>query len=34
LDELPFEGAYAIRVESLRDMLEIYQREIAIWSAG
>ena len=28
LDEMAFDGAYAIRVESLRDLLEIYQREI------
>jgi transposase len=30
LDEMPFEGAYAIRVESLRDLLEIYERELAM----
>jgi transposase len=30
LDEMPFEGAYAIRVESLRDLLEIYNRELAL----
>jgi transposase len=29
-DEMPLEGAYAIRVESLRDLLEIYDREIAV----
>jgi transposase len=29
LDAMPFEGAYAIRVESLRDLLEIYERELA-----
>jgi transposase len=34
LDEMPFEGAYAIRVESLRDLLEIYQREIAVVERG
>jgi len=26
---MAFEGAYAIRVESLRDLLEIYERELA-----
>jgi transposase len=30
LDGMPFEGAYAIRVESLRDLLEIYERELAL----
>jgi transposase len=30
LDEMPFEGAYGIRVESLRDLLEIYGRELAV----
>jgi transposase len=30
LDEMPFDGAYAIRVESLRDLLEIYERELAM----
>jgi len=30
LDAMPFEGAYAIRVESLRDLLEIYERELAL----
>jgi transposase len=30
LDEMPFEGAYAIRVDSLRDLLEIYERELAM----
>jgi transposase len=30
LDETAFEGAYAIRVASLRDLLEIYGRELAM----
>jgi transposase len=30
LDEMPFDGAYAIRVESLRDLLEIYERELGM----
>ena len=30
LDELPFDGVYATRVESLRDLLEIYDREITM----
>jgi transposase len=30
LDEMAFEGVYAIRVESLRDLLEIYERELAM----
>jgi transposase len=30
LDDMPFEGAYAIRVESLRDLLEIYERELVM----
>ncbi len=30
LDEMPFEGAYAVRVEPLRDLLEIYERELAM----
>jgi transposase len=30
LDQLPFSGAYAIRVESLRDLLELVDREIAM----
>ena len=30
LDEMAFEGVYAIRVESLRDLLEIYDREIVL----
>jgi transposase len=30
LDEMPFAGAYAIRVESLRDLLEIYERELSL----
>jgi transposase len=30
LDEMAFEGAYAVRVESLRDLLEIYERELAM----
>ena len=28
LDKMPFEGVYAMRVESLRDLLEIYDREL------
>jgi transposase len=30
LDEVPLDKAYAIRVESLRDLLEVYDREIAM----
>jgi transposase len=30
LDKMPFEGVYALRVESLRDLLEIYDRELAV----
>ena len=30
LDAMPFEGAYAVRVESLRDLLEIYERELTL----
>ncbi len=30
LDEMNFEGAYAIRVESLRDLLEIYERKLVM----
>ena len=30
LDEMPFDGAYAIRVESLRDLLELYERELTM----
>jgi transposase len=30
LDQMPFEGVYALRVESLRDLLEIYDRELAM----
>jgi transposase len=30
LDELPFEGVYGLRVESLRDLLEVFEREIAM----
>jgi transposase len=30
LDEMPFEGVYLLRVESLRDLLEIYERELAV----
>jgi transposase len=30
LDQLPFEGVYGLRVESLRDLLEVYEREIAM----
>jgi hypothetical protein len=27
---MPFEGVYALRVESLRDLLEIYDRELTM----
>jgi transposase len=30
LDEMPFTGAYAIRIASLRDLLELYGRELAM----
>jgi transposase len=30
LDEMPLDGAYAVRVESLRDLLEIYERELTL----
>ncbi len=30
LDEMPFEGAYATRVESLRDLLQLYARELTM----
>ena len=30
LDEMGFEGVYGLRVESLRDLLEIYDRELAM----
>jgi len=30
LDKMPFEGVYGLRVESLRDLLEIYDRELAM----
>ena len=30
LDEMDFPGPYGLRVESLRDLLEIYGREIAL----
>ena len=30
LDEMPFSGAYAIRIASLRDLLELYGRELAM----
>lgn len=30
IDKMPFEGVYALRVESLRDLLEIYDRELAM----
>jgi hypothetical protein len=30
LDDMAFDGAYGIRVESLRDLLEIYDRELAV----
>ncbi len=30
LDEMPFEGAYATRVESLRDLLRLYDRELSM----
>jgi hypothetical protein len=28
LDEMPFTGTYAIQIASLRDLLEIYEREL------
>jgi transposase len=30
IDKMPFEGVYGLRVESLRDLLEIYDRELAM----
>jgi len=30
LDQMTFEGAYAVRVESLRDLLEVYNRELVV----
>jgi len=30
LDEMSFEGVYGVRVESLRDLLEIFDREVAM----
>ncbi len=30
LDEMPFEGVYGLRVESLRDLLEIFDREVSM----
>jgi transposase len=30
LDQLPFEGVYSLRVESLRDLLEVFDREITM----
>jgi hypothetical protein len=30
LDQMPFEGVYALRVESLRDLMEVYNRELAL----
>jgi len=30
LDAMPFDGVYGLRVESLRDLLEIYDRELAL----
>ena len=30
LDEMPFSGAYPIRIASLRDLLELYGRELAM----
>lgn len=30
LDQMDFPGAYGLRVESLRDLLEIYERELAL----
>jgi transposase len=30
LDEMPLDRAYAIRVESLRDLIEVYDREVAM----
>jgi transposase len=28
IDQMPFEGVYGLRVESLRDLLELYEREL------
>jgi len=30
LDQMPFDGAYAMRVQSLRGLLEIYERELGM----
>ncbi len=30
LDAMPFDGVYGLRVESLRDLLEVYDRELAL----
>jgi transposase len=30
LDEMPFDGVYGIRIESLRDLLEVFDREVAL----
>jgi transposase len=30
LDEMPIEGVYRVRIESLRDLLEIYERELLL----
>ena len=30
LDEMPLDRVYAVRVESLRDLIEIYDREVAM----
>jgi transposase len=30
LDTMPFDGVYGLRVESLRDLLEVYDRELAL----
>jgi hypothetical protein len=33
LDEMDFPGPYGLRVESLRDLLEIYDRELVLVEA-
>lgn len=30
IDQMPFEGVYGLRVESLRDLLELYERELTM----
>jgi hypothetical protein len=33
LGHMPFEGAYKLRVESLRDLVEVFTREVAMVEA-